>query len=262
MLKKAGRYFYKKTGLKNPIKKGKLSSSRVYNNASKIARVASEVAILRRLVNAEKKRYEFTVVNNAVAQVDGNTTGCYVRDITPVMSEGITASTRNGASIKWTSSYINMQFIHQSATQSAIKGKIYFVKVKNQIINNTTFISTFLNQNRFTTSGVVYDLYSTRQQDYFKDYIVLKTVPFKVECDQLSGQTVCKNLSIPLKFGHHVKFQGDTNTLTDGQVFMLIVTDSGNMNASTISTVGNIPVTAVSTGLNLCYNCISYYVDN
>lgn len=255
-----------KRAAKTAIKKGKKFLRKRYvtktGKGLRVGQIVKDVAMLKKMVNAEKKRYFFTVTNQAVAQVDGNSTGSYVRDITPVPSEGVTFNTRNGASIKWTSSYISLQLIHQTATQSAIRGKIMFVKVKNQVINNTTFISNFLKQNQFTTSGVVYDVTSERNQDYYKDFIVLRTKNFYIACDQLSGQTVSKTYRIPLKFGHHVKFSGDTTTVTDGQVFMLILCDSGNMNASTISTVGNIPVTAVSTGLNLCYSVSNYFIDN
>lgn len=260
-VKSAGRKIYKQTGLKNPIKKGKLSSSRMYDNASKIARVASEVAILRRLVNAEKKRYNLGTNNTFVGQVNGNSSGCYTFDLTPVPAQGITAETRNGASIKWTSTYLQLQFIHMSATQSTIKGRIYIIRSSN-VINSSTLLTNFLNPSPFITSTQIYDINSAREQDYFKDYKVLATKNFTVSCDQISGQTVQKIIKMPLKFGHHVKFNDNSTSITDGQVWMLIVCDSGNIATGTASTVGNISVTAPNTGLNLCWNAVNYFVDN
>lgn len=260
-VRKAGRFVYKKTGLKNPIKKGKLSSSRVYSNASKIARVASEVAILRRLVNAEKKRITNGVNNQFVGQVNGNSSGMYIYDITPYPSQGVTSETRNGASIKWTTSYLQLQFIHMSATQSTIKGRIYIIKSKD-IVNASTIQQQFFMPSPFITSTSIYDINSPREQDYFKDYVVLKTRNFTVKCDQISGQTVQTIVKMPLRFGHHCKYNDNSNVLTDGQVFMLIVTDSGNIATATSSTVGNISVTAPNTGLNLCWSITNYFVDN
>lgn len=262
VVRKAGRYAYKKTGLKNPIKKGRLSSARLYKNASKIAQIGAEVAVLRGMMNAEKKRWLNGVNNTAVGQVNGNTSGAYTSDITPVMSQGVTYNTRNGSSIKWTSAYLQLQFIHQAATQSTIKGSIYIIKVKNAIIPSATLLSNFFNPSPFITSTTIYDDNCTRNQDYFKDFVVLKRKKFYVACDKISGQPNQTTIKMPLKLGHHVKFSGDTNTLTDGQVWMLIVTDNGNMNSATASSVGNISNTAVNTGLNLCWNIVDYYVDN
>lgn len=260
-LRKIGRKVYKKTGLKNPIKKGRLSSSRMYNNASKVAKVAAEVAILKRLVNAEKKRITTGVNNQFVGQVNGNSSGMYIYDITPYPSQGITAETRNGASIKWTTSYLQLQFIHMSATQSTIKGKIYIIKTRD-VINSSTLQQQFFMPSPFITSTSIYDINSPREQDYFKDFTVLRTRNFTVSCDQISGQTVQKIVKMPLKFGHHVKFNDNTNVLTNGQVFMIIVCDSGNIATSAVSTVGNISNTAPNTGLNLCWSITNYYVDN
>lgn len=261
-LKKAGRYVYKKTGLKNPIKKGRLSSTRVAGNALKMARMYSDVAMLKNMINAEKKRVTIGTNNTAVGQVNGNTLGAYCVDITPAPAEGVTYSTRNGSSIKWISGYCQLQLIHQISTQSTIKGSIYFVQVVNQTLSTSTFISQFFNPSPFITSTSIYDDNCTRNIDYFKDFKVLKRKRFTVKCDQISGQTVQNTIKLPLKFGHHVKYSGDTQTVTDGQVMMLIVTDSGNLNSATQSTVGNISVTAVSTGLNLCWSMTNYFIDN
>ena len=214
------------------------------------------------MVNAEKKRWTNGVNNTAVGQVNGNTSGAYTTDITPVMAQGVTYSTRNGSSIKWTSSYLQLQLIHQSATQSAIKGTIYIIKVKNAVIPSATLLSNFFTPSAFITSTSIYDDNCTRNQDYFKGFAVLKRQRFYVKCDQVSGQAVQKTIKMPLKMGHHVKFSGDTQTLTDGQVWMLIVTDNGNISSSSASTVGNISNTAVNTGLNLCWSIVNYYVDN
>lgn len=228
----------------------------------RVGQIVSDVAMLKRMVNAEKKRVTTGINNTSVAQVNGNTSGLAIYDITPVMSEGVTYSTRNGSSIKWTSGYAQFQFIHQSATQSAIKGAIYVIKVKNQVITGQTCTQTFLNPSPFISSTSIYDYNSTRNVDYFKDFQVLKRKNFTVKCDQLSGQTVQTVIKMPLKFGHHVKFSGDTNTVTDGQVFILILCDSGNNNGASTSTVGNVSVTAPNTGLNLCWSMTNYYIDN
>lgn len=250
-LRKVGRKIYKATGLKNPIKKGKLSSSRLIK----------DVQMLKKMINAEKKRITTGVNNQFVGQVNGNSSGMYIYDITPYPSQGITAETRNGASIKWTSSYLQLQFIHMSATQSTIKGKIYIIKSKD-IVNASTIQQQFFMPSPFITSTSIYDYNSAREQDYFKDYIVHRTRNFTVKCDQISGQTVQTVVKMPMKFGHHCKYNDNTNVLTSGQVFMVIVCDSGNIATAATSTVGNISNTAPNTGLNLCWSITNYFVDN
>lgn len=253
VVKRAGKQVYKAAKKRYVTKTGK---------GLRVGQIIKDVSMLKRMINAEKKRLSIGVNNTAVGQVNGNTLGAYCVDITPMPTEGVTYSTRNGASIKWTSGYLQLQFIHQSATQSAIKGTIYILKVPNQVINSSTCIANFFNPSPFITSTSIYDDNCTRNQDYYKDFKVLARRKFRVSCDQLSGQSVQQTVKMPLKFGHHVKFSGDTQTLSDGQVFMLIVTDSGNINGATASTVGNISVTAVSTGLNLCWGMTNYFVDN
>lgn len=227
----------------------------------RVNQIVSDVAMLKRLINAEKKRLTVGVNNTFVGQVNGNSSGMYIYDITPTPSQGVTAETRNGASIKWTSGYLQLQFIHMSATQSTIKGRIYIIKSKD-VTNTSTVQQQFLNPSPFITSTSIWDYNSTREQDYYKDYSVLAARNFTVSCDQVSGQTVQRVVKMPLKFGHHVKFNDNTTTLTDGQVFLMIVTDSGNISTVTASTVGNISVTAVNTGLNLCWSMTNYFVDN
>lgn len=227
----------------------------------RVKQIVQDVAMLKKLINAEKKRYVTGVNNTAVGQVNGNTSGAYCVDITPIPAQGVTAETRNGASIKWNTSYLQLQFIHQSATSSTIKGKIYIIK-SDSIINSSALITGFLNPSPFISSTSIYDYNSTREQDTFKDFRVLATRNFSVSCDQISGQSVQKVVKMPLKFGHHVKFQDNTTTLAEGQVWMLIVCDNGNMNSATASSVGNISTTAVNTGLNLCWSITNYFVDN
>lgn len=232
-----------------------------------IPQMVKDITSLKSMINAEKKNIDIYTSNNleTVAQLNGNSSGFWTKDITPVVTQGTTYSTRNGASIKLSSSYMKFQFYHQTSTSIPIKLKMYIVQTKTFQTNLTTFVQNMFLYNRFLSTTSIYDSNSMVNPDYFGLYKILRTKSITVPGDQISGVNMMKNVNIPHKWnrtkGHHIRYAGDTNTVLNGQVFVLIFADCGNL-SGTASTITPVPVQAATTGINFNYDIKHYYYDN
>jgi hypothetical protein len=248
-------------------------------NGLRVGRIAKDVMMLKRMVNAEKKQLQQKSVASSppsVAQVSGNSSGHFVMDITPIMSEGAASYQRNGGSVKWTSSYLEFMFNKNTSGTAACNYIIEIWKINNQpytttSIQNGTFMSDLFEPNGYVTNSAggavsIYDTVASRDQDTFKNFkrIGFKRVYFPQS--QLSGSPQVKLVKLPLKLGHHIKFAsyqtGDTNIVVSGQVIMTIRADNGNMSTTTACTNLGIPITAVNTGASFHWSFTHYYYDN
>uniref|UniRef100_UPI004047D14F hypothetical protein n=1 Tax=Yoonia sp. TaxID=2212373 RepID=UPI004047D14F len=250
------RRVYKATGLKNPIKKGKVSTSRIIH----------DVKLLKNLINAEKKRLEVgTAVTTTVGQLNLNGSGHSLFEMTPNLSQGITNSSRIGNSVKWTGSMIRFQFQQQSATSQPRVVKIFMFQVIGKPYSTVSNAIEFLDPNKFlsnlNSSAVIYDNNSLRNQDNFKTFKLIRVKKVYVPADEINGVEMIRNVDMPIKLKeHHLKWN-DNGELTKGQVICLIVADGGNINSSN-STLTGVPQQNGSTGIKYFYTMDHYYIDN
>lgn len=250
-----------------PPKKSKKKSradktnERIYSYAKtgvKLGTLALQVAKLTSMLNVEKKYIDSSLSSQTVGQLTINATGAKSVDITPQAAEGATFNGRSGSSIKIVSAYMQFQFWHQANTTQPIKGKIYFVHKRGVPQSSSDALTDFFSVSAF--SGII-DYNSQINPDNFGTYKIIKVIPFVVPSDQLSSQVQVKDVKVPLKLNHHVRYSLDTTTVTNGQMLMFIVFDSGN-SSSTISTASNCPVLTAESGLIMNYTQRWYYVDN
>lgn len=262
-------YFKKKNLGKALVKKVKEVTGNRYGRGAKqllikgVPQLTKDVLMLKKMVNAEKKRLSVATSNTAFGQLNFNTSAYIATDITPVMSQGTTSNTRNGASIKLSSGYLKFQVYHQSSTTQPVKFKVIIAKVKG--IPEPT-MSTFLQQcwvpNQFLSSSI-YDFNSQPNPDYFRAYKIIRSKTITVPADQITGVNMIRDFAIPLKFkNHHIRFNGDTNTVAAGQIVMWVLADCGNISSGSASTVTPIAVSGTSTGLIMNTNFQWYYYDN
>ena len=250
-LRKVGRKIYKATGLVNPVKKGKVSSTRLFK----------DVAMLKKMINAEKKQISAQNVTQVVAQVFGSGYGHWISDVTPILNQNVTGTGRIGNSIKVSSMCLKGQLIQQSGAVQAQKIKIEFFMNKGTPVSGASVISSIYDLNFLNG---VYDINSSRAIDTFKNWVCVGRRYFTINQDNQSNVTGFRDITIPLKFNNwHVKYDDtNSNTVQNGQMYMVVTADSGNGSSSTASTNTFIPVTAVSTGSVFNYY-INYYVyDN
>lgn len=251
--KKYARKFYKATGLVNPIKKGKISTTRLIK----------DVAYLKSVLNPEKKEITGSLFNNSVGQVNGNSSGHQAYDVTPIVSQGVTGQTRNGNSIKIHSMVFKGQILQQASNhhQGKIKFQLYLNKGTSFAAWTGADIAQILSPNPINS---IYDINSSRATDTFKNWVLLKTKVYNIKQDNYSGVQGWVDFTIPLKFkSYHVKYGDDnTNAVTNGQLIMVVTADSGNRSSTIVSSVSDIPVLGINTGFDVKLYQKYWFYDN
>jgi len=242
------------------------------NKGVNVMQIMKDVKTIRSMLNSEKKNKNFaptTVYNVGQIYADSSSvlSGHQVVELTAtdyVPASGASQNQRTGASIRVCSHILRMQFWHQTTTAGPRSLQIYIIRT----MGDANFaINEFLNQNTFiANSGGVntYDTNSRRNQDFYKQFRVIARKSLYIKNDETSGELVVKNLTIPLKFktGNHIKFIGDTQTVSDGRTFLLILANAGNSGPNTPSGYGYIPTKTHSTGINFSFTNDYYYYDN
>jgi len=217
-----------------------------------MSRIVKDLAMLKHLVNIEKKRIDVTQ-STAVAFAQSNTTGvsgAYSALLSPKPDEGVAQGQRIGQSIKLVSGCLDMQITQQANTLNALKVKYWLVKRADNSSNYSSAlsISQFFEANPF--SGVV-DYYSARDPEFFTAFKVVKTGTMVLPQDQITTGTAIKQIKVPLTFNDHLKFPTDLVGNTTKNQFYLFVTCSG----------GDI-APAILSGATIVYNMRWYYTDN
>jgi len=244
-VKRAGKYL-KKRYVKP---RGGLRAGRLYK----------DVMLIKSLINVEKKSKE-DAYSREVSQVAVNATGADIFDITPTISQDNTASGRNGNSVKITGAYIQGQIYQQTNTHDACKiiMEIWKPRVREVVMSLGSTALQLYNDNVFSS---VIDANSSRNQFYFKDYILVARRVINMPADAYSAQVGRhKNFTVPLKLNYHQRYD-QSGSLMDGQMFVFLRADSGNKGA-TASTLPNIPHTAAQTGFRFLLNAKWYWTDN
>jgi len=215
-----------------------------------VKNIYKDVAMLKHLVNVEKKRFDVTLSNTVgVAQVAGaGVSGAYATIITPFPLEGVTQSTRIGNSLKITSACIDLQFTQQASTVNRLKCRWYIVCRPDNGFNYTasTSLTQFLEVNPFST---VNDYFSSRDPEYFTAMKVIKQGQVTLHTDSVTSSRSNMQVKIPLKLNHHLKFNTDaTNITTKNQFYLFVTASDGDV--------------LTNTGAALLYNCRWYFTDN
>ena len=214
--------------------------------------IVSDVKMLKRLVNVEKKRVDYNFGGSylAVAQYNGLLTGAASADVTPIIAEGITGNTRNGLSVKLTSCCIDLFFKQQVNTINGLKIRWFYVcKPDNaQTLGPSTCLTQLLDPNPFTT---IIDYHSSRDPEYFTSLRIVKQGVVTLSQDSLATGVSYQQRKVPLKLNHHLKYNTDGSTTTTKNAFFLIFTaDTGDRQSPSL--------TGVDVGFNIRY----FYTDN
>lgn len=230
-----------------------------------VARIGSTVARLASMVNAEKKRIEGNINYTTIGQCNGNAdTGYLLSDITPTPAVGTNVNQRSGASIKLASMWIRMQISHMSASVSPVQLRIIIFKVVGDAQTaNATLANKLLVADTISTYT---DYNSYRNPDYFKNFQILLDKKVKMMPDQFSGEMIVKDLNYVLNFkgmDGHIRFDQNTNTYTNGQICLMILSNNGNKSTTTAQTTsGNVVNSGINTGQAVAVSIKSYYYDN
>lgn len=255
--------YAKKMG-KKALRAGARFARKRYLTNGGLGRAVKDIQMLKKIVNSEKKFFNYKSTSaTAVGQVSGNSNAGLYLDVTPLPTQGVTRSTRNGASLKLASQYYRFQIVQQSATVSPIKIRmqLYHVVGAANNINVGVAQGEIYSANPF--NGLV-DFHSARNPDYFRDYKLLRQRTLTLPTDPQSATLMLKEAAFGMKYkSHHVRFSGDSQTVTQGQLILCIQCDNGNCSTTTAYTgAASIPVTAINTGFTVQWSVDSYFYDN
>lgn len=258
-------------------KNAKAKRRRVYRAVKKGFNLAKKVASLASMVNAEKSRVDFTISSVLVGQYNQTAAAVasdasYIADITPIPSQGDTVTSRQSASIKLHSSFMKIQFYQEGNNAiNPIRGNIWFFLVKGTPQVPATFKTNVFTPNPCLTgasyANLIYDYNCNLNPDYFGQYKILRRIPFTVQPSSVSAsQVMIKDVIIPWKWfrgkGHHIRYNANTTTVTDGQIIMFIHVDNGNIGGTAGVANSGVPVTTTNSGLFMNYDIKHYYYDN
>lgn len=260
---------YAKKKASQVVNAGVKALAKRYNDKGKFQyqQILKDIMMIKSLMNVEKKRHQNLYTDLSVGQCNENASGYLALDLTPVMSQGVTDSTRNGSSIKLVSSFMKMQIYGQVNTAAGIRLKILYFKTRGRPVTNLNDeIIDFFLPNPWVnnlSSTVIIDYNSKRNPDYAGNLILIRTRYVSLKPDNISGQHTITNCQIGMKYkNHHVRFDGNTNDVTGGQIICYILADTGNCSATTNSTLLGILHTGLLTGAYIQCENTSYYVDN
>lgn len=200
-----------------------------------IPKIIQDVKTIGSMVNAEKKRIEQQPGQFLVGQYNNGASGHVVSDMTPIIPQGITIATRNGASIKLHSTVMKFQFTQQVNCITTLRLKVYIVKVVGPTV--TPNIANFLDINPFTNA---YDINSSRNIDKMVGFKILKVQNVSLKADNISSENAKMEFMIAWKHkgDSHIRYDKDTNTVTKGQILMFLVADNGDF--GTLQTAGGV----------------------
>ena len=238
-IKRAGRYV--KKGLKKR-----------YGSWSKpnISQLSKDVAMLKHLVNVEKKKTDVTLSTptgiGQFADESLATTGVYVTRLTPTINQGIQNNQRTGNSLKLVSAMVNMEFRQQSSCRNNIRLRWYIINVPEEDMGLSNVEVKFMEENPF--SGVI-DYNSSRNPEFFTQFKVIRSGNVYIKQDAQSNLAYQANVKCPLKLNHHLKYDAnDTANSTKNQFYLYVVADRGDV--------------SLNTGVQIQYNTRWYYTDN
>lgn len=262
--------YFKKTVKKAAKKASRYLNKRYFKKKSnytpKWGRIEKDVAYLKSVLNPEKKKHQQNFTDGLVGQCNGNLSAYFILDVTPNPAQGTTSITRNGNSIKLHSAYLKMQFQNQAASNvNPMRLRVMLIQVIGQpITSNSVFVERFLKPNSFIPGVDIYDYFSDRDEEAFKQFRVLRSKNVYIKANQHSGQQSITNIGCGIKYkNYHVKFAADgSTTVMDGQMFLLVLADSGNVASATTSTLTGTAVTATNTGAYVQMDLTNYFYDN
>lgn len=241
-MKTAGKYVKKQVARakKRYVKKGNLN----FKNIEK------DVMMLKRLVNVEKKRVDFSpgAPISFGATAGAGVSGAYSSGLSPVIPQGTSGATRTGNSIKLVSGCLDIQFNQSVNTVNQVKIRYAVVcrADSSTIIAAASALPQVWEPNIF--SGVI-DYHSNRDPEFFSAYKIVKTGTVILQQDSIAAGISYAQLKIPLKCNYHMKYNTDASVqTTKNQMYIFALADTGDAVAL--------------TGAQINYSMRWYFTDN
>lgn len=215
-IKKAAKKGYKKFVRPYVKRKGG------YNNRMKLYK---EISAIKKMVNAEKKMKEFALGGQAVGQLSNASDGALCFSITPLITQGTGYDNRTGRSIKCSGLYLRGLVQQQANTTNRMNFNVTIVTVQGQPQSTAQILSGMFNTDPITG---VRQYNCPRNPDNYTDYRILSSRNYFLEADYLGTQLSQTNVYMPLKLSHHIRYANNSNTIEEGEIFIIIRCDRGD----------------------------------
>lgn len=249
-----GKFFFKKA-VKKTAKKTSSKKKTSNNSLSKKVNL-----LMKDYKGVEKKWTTISPTTISVGQCNINADAYYWADISPIVSEGVTVSTRVGNAIKMISFQMRIQIRQMANLGTSAKYVLEIFTPKNDYVSSASIGSLFKAD---TITGLV-DYHALRNPDYYSEYIRIYKKILYLKADSYSSQP---NLMSDYQINHKfktpmtLKYAGDGTTVIHGQLFMVIRASTGNINGSTASTIAQIGNTNALTGAYVDMMTKIFYID-
>lgn len=234
-----------------------------------VAKLAKQVRTLQRNFKPELKEliYSNNNTNVYIGQVIQNSAGFYASDVTPSPTQGTTYQQRIGSAIRLKHFRLQYQLIAQSNYNQPCSIKMMLVRVKGAPVTPSSFVNDMYNPNPFIYLGAnnagIVDYNSLRNQDFVKNYEIVKSQTIRIGIEQYNNATMVRNgtFNVWWKTPMDILFDGNTQNLMSGQLILIALASSGNYSISANSTLSGIPITTLGTGFNFNTNLMFEYYD-
>lgn len=232
-------------------------------------KMAAEIAKIKRSLNVEKKHKDVTLSPVAIGQVNFNSDGASVVDLTPTIAQGTDGDERNGNSCKLTGFAMKYQMIGQHHCQTKRRIRFMLVKSSGAVGAGAAggdVLSALFDVNPLTG---VRDLHAPRNYSSMKHHglAVLRT-----STCYIAGQTTSTKDSGTHDNAHKtgtftaslqdvLRFDGSAdNTPEHVKYYLIVQSDVGNV--STSDSTLSVPVTTNSSGVDMKSTLRTWWVDN
>lgn len=269
------RYVKRKTHVTRPastMSKIKKYTWKARSIASKVGSVVKTVGMLKGLLNAEKKYILApTVSSQLIGQTNSNADAIFIQDVTPLIPIGAGQSERTGSSVKLTSCRFRAQI-------QAMKGLLSKQKVTIELYRSTGASQPIAGTGGLPVSGQLFnadsitgltDYFATRNSDFFHNFKLVKRWTRAVYPAQLDPNSTAPDLQPRMvdiignfKYSHHLRYNYNSTDVAQGQLFLVVRCDTGNIGSSPSTAIPNIVNQQPNSGSALSCNFFWHYLDN
>lgn len=199
-----------------------VSKKKGYKNRMKLYK---EVAAIKKMVNAEKKQKDFSLVGQGIAQQANGSDGILCFSITPTITQGSGFDNRTGRSIKLSGLYLRAQMQSQTNAINRIQYNFMVITVKGKPQTTAEIIDGMFNVDSITG---LRQFNCPRNPDNFTDYRIIASKNYFIEPDYITSQSQIVDIYMPLKLSHHIRYASNSTTIEEGELFFIIRGNRGD----------------------------------
>jgi len=238
--------------------------------AKDVASLMKDMSALKKRQNNEKKLIDKDVVTGNIGNVNQNAEGSMKLDVTPIIAQGITESTRVGNSLKLTGMVFPMSFTQMLNCQADRMVRISLYKVTSaddgvtpgECYNQLYDINPLTGLRDFNSSKA----YRNAKTDGIK---LIRSTTIKVPVSQAgnsdsaqgSSELQVRNVRFSVKLQDLLRYNSNAQTTPSGTRYFLIIQCNAGNSSATASTK-DVAVTTGNSGIVARIAQRIWYVDN